>query len=255
MRAALELALLTMRRAGTPRAAALAILLGVPALAAAFMAVASAPGDSPMALKVRPMLHGTGWEAYLGLVGQLFSVGLLLGVGVVVSWSFGREHTDGTFGSLFALPTSLRQIALAKFAVLIGWALLVSAGAVLIAVAVGPFVGAGPLGVAVLPPAGRALAVAGLTIALTTPLALVASAARGYLPAVGVLIGIVVVTQVTTVAGAGAWFPYAAPSLWAGMGGAALADAVTGPQLLTVLPVLVLGVAGTLRWWDRAEVS
>ena len=254
MRAALELEALKMRRAGAPRVAGLAVVLGVPGLAAAFMAAASTGGESPMAMKVRPMLQGEGWEAYLGLVGQLFSVGLLLAVGVVVGWSFGREHTDGTFGSLFALPTSRRQVAGAKFVALLGWALLVSSAAVLLAVALGPVVGAGPLGPGLVVPAGRALLVALLTVALTAPLALVASSARGYLPAVGVLIGIVVATQVATVAGAGAWFPYAAPGLWSGMGGATLADTVTAVQLMTVLPVLALGVASTVWWWDRAQV-
>lgn len=39
--------------------------------------------------------------------------------------------------------------------------------------------------------------------------------------------GVVVVTQVATVAGAGAWFPWAAPGTWAGMDSRAAAAAVT----------------------------
>jgi ABC-2 type transport system permease protein len=34
---------------------------------------------------------------------------------------------------------------------------------------------------------------------------------------------LVVIIQVVTAFGAGAWFPYAAPGLWMGMGGAAAA--------------------------------
>ncbi|GEL99786.1 hypothetical protein [Cellulomonas terrae] len=68
------------------------------------------------------------------------------------------------------------------------------------------------------------------------------------------LLGLVVVTQVATVAGAGAWFPWAAPGLWAGMGGPAAAAAVSPVQLLLAVPVGAIGVAATLRWWSTAEL-
>lgn len=52
------------------------------------------------------MLIGEGWTAYLGMLTQIVSVAALLGTGVAVSWSFGREFTDATLSGLFALPTS-----------------------------------------------------------------------------------------------------------------------------------------------------
>jgi ABC-2 type transport system permease protein len=66
---------------------------------------------------------------------------------------------------------------------------------------------------------------------------------------------LVVVTQIVTAMGVGAWFPYAAPALWMGMGGAAAASKVSIIQLLLPLLVAAIGVVATLSWWRRAEAS
>jgi hypothetical protein len=80
------------------------------------------------------------------------------------------------------------------------------------------------------------------------------SAAGGYLPAVAALILIVVATQILTVIGVGAWVPYAATSLWAGMGGPEAA-ATIAPQHLALIPLTAAaGVAATLWWWRRMQV-
>lgn len=255
MNAALEVEALKLRRSVPARVAAVAVVVGVSVLCAAFTHVAQSGGESQMAVKVRPMLIGTGWEAYLGLVAQLLSVAMLLAAGVVVAWSFGREHTDGTFGSLFAIPTSRRRIALAKAAVLAVWGAATCVGAVAAALLLGLLLRLGPLDAGAAAGAFRSVAVGVLMVVLTSPLALVSSVLRGYLPGIAGLLGLVVVTQVVTVAGAGAWFPYAAPGLWAGMGGQAAAAAVTPLQLLLPLPVGLLGLVLTVRWWETAEAT
>ena len=81
-----------------------------------------------------------------------------------------------------------------------------------------------------------------------------ASGAAGRLPGIGVLLGIVIVTQVLAVVGVGGWFPYAAPGMWSGMGGDEVAASVTALQLLLALPVGAAGVGAALWWWGRAEV-
>ena len=64
---------------------------------------------------------------------------------------------------------------------------------------------------------------------------------------------VVVVTQILTAIGAGAWFPFAAPALWMGMGGVAAASQVSIIQLLLPLLVAAMAVLATLSWWRRAE--
>jgi ABC-2 type transport system permease protein len=110
-------------------------------------------------------------------------------------------------------------IATAKFLVLAIWAALVCAIVRLAAYALAPVAGLALPGLDDNVAALKVLAV-GLTGALlATPMALVASLARGYLAAIATLILIVVATQIITTVGFGLWFPYAVPSLWAGMGG------------------------------------
>jgi ABC-2 type transport system permease protein len=252
--AAWELEWLKLRRASVARTAALALVVGTAAVTAAFTAVGLGDGDSQMALKVRPMLQGTGWDAYLGLLGQILSVATLLSVGVVLTWAVGREFTDGTVVSLQSLPTPPGALVAAKLGTVVLGAVACALGAVTVAVPLGLLIGLGAPDADAAGAAVRAVTVALLTVALTLPLAFVASARRGYLPGIGALLGLVVVTQIATVAGAGAWFPWAAPGLWAGMGGAAAAAAVTPVQLLLAVPVGALGAVGTVRWWSTAEL-
>lgn len=60
-----------------------------------------------------------------------------------------------------------------------------------------------------------------------------------------------IVTQLLIVIGAGGWFPYAAPSLWMGMGGVAAAVHVAALQLILALAVAAVAVAATILWWGR----
>lgn len=255
MSAAWEVESLKLRRSPVARTAGAALVLGACAIAAGFTAVGLAGGDSLMALKVRPMLRGTGWEAYLGILAQILSVGTLLAVGIVLAWTVGREFTDGTIACLQSLPTPLTAIVRAKLATVLVWAGACALAAVVLALPLGLAIGLGPPDGAAVRGAAQALAVALLVTLMTLPLAWVASVRRGYLPAVGALLGVVVVTQIATVAGAGAWFPWAAPGLWAGMGGAEAAGAVTPVQLLLAVPLGLIGAAATVRWWSTAEVG
>ncbi|MEZ5185404.1 MAG: ABC transporter permease [Candidatus Nanopelagicales bacterium] len=251
---ALAMESLKLRKAAVQRGATGVIVFGVPAMSAGFLAVARSDADGPLAAKVAPMLIGVGWTAMFGFVAQALSVGMLLAAGVVVSWSFGREFTDGTFGALFALPTSRRSIATAKFTILGIWGALTCMATLLVTMLLGTLIGLGLPTTSDIGAAGRALAVGLLTVALAIPVAFVASALRGYLPGIAGLLGIVVLTQVLSVSGAGAWFPYAAPGMWSGMGGQELAGTVTWAQLLLAIPVGLAGALATLRWWGTAEV-
>lgn len=254
MTAAIEVEALKLRRATAARVAALAVVLGVPALSVGFVLAAERAPGSQLAVKVAPMLAGTGLQAQVALAAQVLSVGLLLAGGVVVSWSFGREHADGTVGSLVALPTPRRAIVLAKVTLLLAWGVAVTLGTVVLTVLLGLAAGMGSLDGAALAAAGRGLVVGATTTLLTLPFAWVASALRGYLAGIAALLGVVVVTQVLTVVGAGAWFPYAAPGMWAGLGGPDLAAEVLPLQLWLAVPVAALGTLAAVRTWQRMEV-
>ena len=256
MRAAIRVEWLKLRRSRLSQLTSALIGIGVPALTAGFLAVATrGPADTPLAIKVNAMIVGEGWPAYLGMLAQILSVMSFLGVGFVVAWCFGREFTDHTIIGLYALPTSLATIAAAKYTVLLAWSIALSLVTLAAAFALGPLAGLPAPSADALEPAAKVLAVGVNGALLACPLAFIASAARGYLPAVAGLILIVLITQILTVIGVGAWVPYAATSLWAGMGGPAAA-AVIAPRHLALIPLTAAaGVASTLWWWRRMQVA
>ncbi|MHC6591611.1 ABC transporter permease [Arthrobacter sp. C152] len=252
---ALEFEALKFRRAPVVRTVSALIGIALPVLAAAFMVAATSDGSSQIGLKAAAMMTGTGWHGYLAMVGMLLSVGDLMGVGFVVCWCFGREFTEKTEARLFALPVGRRRLAYAKFTVILLWAVLLCLASLAVAFLAGTIIGLGLPGPGDLMVAAKAMCAGVLTVLLALPLALVASMARGYLAGVGALILLVVVTQVVTAFGSGAWFPYAAPGLWMGMGGAGAAETVNAPQLLLCVPVSIVGVAITGHWWKTMQIS
>lgn len=253
--AAVEFEALKFRRAPTVRVVSVLLGIGLPVLAAALVSAASSGGPSQLAVKARAMVIGTGWEGYLGVVGMMLSVAGLLGVGFVVCWCFGREFTDKTLASLFALPVSRRRIAYAKFAVTIAWSIALCLVVLAVSVLAGLAIGLGIPDSAALSMAAKALVAGSLTALLACPLALVASIGRGYLPGIGGLVLLIVGTQIVTSFGVGAWFPYAAPGLWMGLGGPGASEEINPLQLSLVFPVFILGVVATAQWWKTAELD
>jgi ABC-2 type transport system permease protein len=251
--AALEVELLKAHRAPVFRWGALAVVFGVPAVTAAFFWLADRDSASSAGAKASAMITDVSMSGYVGYCGQILTIALLLSGGIVASWSFGREFVDGTASGLFAVATPLSRVAAAKTAVLLGWGATVVSATVLVVVAVGLVLDLGPIGPDGWAAAGRAFVGGLLVVALCVPFGLVASWRRGYLAGFVALLLVVVAAQIVTTAGAGAWFPYAAPSLWLGMGGPNAADAITTVHLLLPPALGALGGCALVAWWARTE--
>lgn len=230
-------------RIGAAALLALVVCTGVGGYAAAVHAP-----DSDMGRKAAAMLAAPGWEGYTGLASLSVGVAMLLAAGIVMAWATGREFTDGTIGGLFALPAGRADVATAKVVTCLGWVVgVATAAAVLLASG----------GVALGLPAGGWLACAGVlfvTAALlgasALPVMWVSTRWRGYLPGIGATLALVVVTNVASGFGLGAFLPWAIPVLWA------TPHAGVDAALLA-LPVLV-AVAGGLatRWsWGRLQLG
>jgi len=193
--------------------------------------------------------------AKLGNLGDVVNVKPGYARNYLIPGKMARRATEAAIKEFEGRRAELEKVAAAKLAAVIAALVSICLVGVLLAIALGPLAGLPRPDAAVWPAAGRVLTGALLMALLTTPLAWVASARRGYLPAIGALLGLIVVTQIVTAAGAGGWFPYATPSLWLGMGGRAAAAAVTVPQLVAAVPVSAAGAAATIWWWRRAELS
>jgi ABC-2 type transport system permease protein len=91
-----------------------------------------------------------------------------------------------------------------------------------------------------------------MTIALAAPIALVASAGRGYLPPMAAAILALLLAQVIGAAGWGEYFPWSVPALRAGMAGPEYGH-LGGISYGAVALVSALGLLGTFAWWRLTD--
>ncbi|MHA7264377.1 ABC transporter permease [Arthrobacter sp. TMN-37] len=183
-------------------------------------------------------------------------MGGLLGFGVVAGWVFGREFTDGTVGSLFLAAVSRTATAAAKLLLVLAWSGAVAVALTATLLAAGSITGTAgsAAGAGIFALAAKFLLITAATALLALPAAWAATLGRGYLAAIGAVIGIVVVAQLAAMTGLGGWFPFSAPGLWASQGGIGT-DATTAVQVLLSVPVGALAAGLTLRSWRRLTLS
>jgi ABC-2 type transport system permease protein len=254
MRRALMVELLKFRRSTVVLTTTILIVVLVPLLCIGFLAIAKSGGAGAAALKAQAMVVGEGWDGYLGLLAQMVAVAMFIGPGVVVAWSFGREFSDRTFASLFALPVSRGSTAAAKFVVLLIWGSTLTVLLLVTAVLAGLIANVGPVDISHLLGSLARLTLAGwLTATIALTIGLVASIGRGYLPAIGAIVLVTMAAQIAVLFGTGGWFPYAAPGLYGLAGAADVAD-VSAIQLLLVPTTSAIIAWLTVRWWKQAEV-
>lgn len=195
------------------------------------------------------------WPHFLALLIQAILALGPLGYGVVTSWVFGREYADRTVKDLLALPVRRSTIVSAKFVVVVLWSVILAITFFGIGVVTGIVVGLPGLSPSLVWNALAPFSVAALlTILLCTPVAFIASAGRGYLLAIGVVILLLIMTQLlgTAAPGMSIYFPWAVPALCSGVAGSALPPA--GPVSWIILIITsILGYVGTAAWWELAD--
>lgn len=183
-----------LARATVTRVATIAALTLVTVTTAGGYAAAMHAGDTDMGRKAASMVTSPGWDGYTGLGATSVSATILLAVGVVMSWSVGREFTDGTIVGLFAIPPTLRTIATAKMVVVtLFWAVLLGAGEAALLMTAGLLLGLGAAGAAGC--FATLLLVSVVLSAGVLPVMWAATWWRGYLAGIGLTLAILVVTK------------------------------------------------------------
>lgn len=231
------------------RSATAFLVLGIIAMTAG-MSLAASSGNEQARAKLGPLADKEGWDQLIGLVSMISAPATLLGFGVVLSWMIGREFSDDTIAGLFALPVTRRSIVAAKLVVFWAWASATAVALVTSTVLLGLVLGYG------LPTNGDVVALARLlfVVVLTGLLALpagwAATLGRGLLPGIAVTVAMITFGQVLVVAGTGAWFPVAAPALWA-----VTPDEVATVQLALVPVTALVMAALTVRSWQRLQLN
>lgn len=237
-----------LSRATVTRVATVASLVLVLVTTAGGYAAALYSGHTDMGRQAAAMVTAPGWAGYTGLAATTVGITNLLAVGIVMAWSIGREFTDGTIVSLFALPTPPSTIADAKTSASIIWVILLAvAESVLVSVA-GLSLGLPWDG---LTPSALTVLLVALLLGLSAlPVMWVATVGQGYLAGIAASLAIVVVTNIAAGFGLGDVIPWAIPVLWADP------DSAAHPALL-VAPVAVAlaGAVLTRRAWSTLELG
>lgn len=229
-------------------AASLLLVVGISVLVGAMTAAAEA-GNEQILSQLGAIADGDGWERFWGVSAQVTAAAGLLCFGVVLAWVVGREFTDGTITGLFAITVPRATIALAKLAVTVWWSAAVAVGLTACLVVTGTLVVGAPDAEA-LAGLARLLVLTVLSGLLATPTAWAATLGRGLLPGIAVAVTMMATAQVFAVAGTGAWFPVAAPALWA-----IDPTSVSLPQLTLVALVPIGATLLTTRAWSRLQLD
>ena len=193
------------------------------------------------------------WSAYFALLSQIVAVGGAVLFGLIVVWLFGREFSQDTAKDLLALPTARTTIVGAKFAVAAAWSLLLGGYLFLLGLLIGAVIGLPGWSTATaLSGLTKLLVTAVLTVLVVTPFALAASAGRGYLAGIAVMIAAVFLAQVVALLGYGRYFPWSVPALYTDIAGPDRDP--PGPLGFTLVVLIgVAGIAATVAWWRHAD--
>lgn len=244
MNAAIRVELLKLRRSPVIAVATGAIILGVLALLGG-ITLGIKTGNPQLIAKAGPAAT-LDWAGLLLAADQVISAAVLLGFGMVLSWIFGREFTDGTINGLFGLPTSRAEIVGAKFVVYLIWCLIVSAALTLGLLLLGVTFGYG------MPPITGLWKITGLSFfsaLVALPVAWLTTLSRSVFAGIGTTIGLVVTAQVGALVGVGSWLPTVAPALWA------LSLATGWIVMAVVVPWAAFFAAVCCRSWAKLSMA
>lgn len=195
------------------------------------------------------------WPIYLGLLKQMLLVLGVLGPGIVIIWIFGREYSDRVIKDILVLPVSRISIVFAKFITGFLWSIILLIILFFAGVLAGIVVGLDGWSTEAFANNSVNLLVSSLlTIILFTPVALISCISRGYLMPIGLLILIVIITQLSFFGfpGITPYFPWAIPGLYSGVSGPF--SPKPGAVSYIILGITsFLGIAGTAAWWRYAD--
>ena len=197
------------------------------------------------------------WPSFFNLVLIIMSIGGLVIFGFILVWIFGREFVDKTVYDLLSLPTSRITIVSAKTIIAACWSVALILLVFILMLGIGVILQLPDWSTSVIfDGLGRMLVTGLFAMVLCIPFALVASVTRGYLPAVGCIFLVLVLSQVFSTLGYGQYFPWAIPGLYCGAAEALTGEATTpiGPaSYILVGLVSIISLVALDVWWKYAD--
>ena len=250
-RTALHVELRKALASRTLRATTILVGTGIALLAGILVAAAQA-GNAQIRTQLGTLADESGWSLLTAVTAQITAAGALLAFGVGLSWTFGREFTDGTISGLFALPVTRALIALSKLSIHVLWTMGVALALPLLILAAGLLLGLGPIDEGVVSALLRQALLTALSGLIATPAGWAATLGRGPLPGIATTIALLVAAQVVAIAvpDTAAWLPLSAPALWALQPGVVHAGQLA---LVAVVPIFFAGL--TSITWRRLQLD
>jgi ABC-2 type transport system permease protein len=247
---------LKARRSKVPLLAAIGFTLA-PLMDGLFMFIMKDPERARemglLSVKAQLAMSTAEWTTFFSVLSQAIAIGGVMVFSIVTAWMFGREFSDHTAKELMALPTSREKIVAAKLLVISGWVIAVTLWIFVFGLVIGNLVDIpGWTAQLAWQSFGDALATAGMTLLLMTPVAFIASMGRGYLPPLGWAVLTIFFAQIIAATGWGDWFPWSVPALFSGAAGPR--DQLLGAHSYII--VILAGMAGlvaTFYWWRNAD--
>jgi ABC-2 type transport system permease protein len=197
------------------------------------------------------------WPSFFNLVLLLVSIGGLIIFGFIFVWIFGREYSDKTFYDMLSLPTSRMTIVIAKIITAAYWSMALILLVFVLMLGIGAILQ--------LPGWSSATTMHGLVLLLGTgaltvltciPFAMIASIARGYLPAVGGIFLALVLGQIISQFGYGQYFPWNIPMMYSGAAEALSGKTAAPLEFVSYFLVALVGIISIIvtgAWWRYAD--
>jgi ABC-2 type transport system permease protein len=198
--------------------------------------------------KANLVVGSADWPGYLTLMVEFTALGGFFFFCLAISWTFGREFTDGTLKDLLAVPVPRFDIILAKFIVVALWCAALIAETYIVGLILGAVIQlpGGSLTV-ILHGTGLLALTTIMAIALVMPFGFFASIGRGYLLPIGIAVLTLILGNLSITLGWGEYFPWSVPAL-------VLQETPLSPFSYGLVGLTGLaGIAGTYLWWKYAD--
>jgi ABC-2 type transport system permease protein len=198
--------------------------------------------------KANLVVGSADWPGYLTLMVEFTALGGFFFFCLAISWTFGREFSDGTLKDLLAVPIQRFDIVLAKFIVAALWCATLILETYVVGLALGAIIQLPGGSLAVIVHGTGLLAAASiLSITLVLPFGFFASLGRGYLLPIGIAILTLILGNLSITLGWGDYFPWAVPALL-------VQEVPIAPFSYALVALTGLaGVIGTYLWWKYAD--
>ncbi|WP_434509758.1 ABC transporter permease [Desulfitobacterium sp. AusDCA] len=200
------------------------------------------------------VISAADWPSYLRLIAQMIAVGGIILFGFIVSWTFGREYSDGTAKDLLALPLSRSLVIGAKFIAVALWTAFLALVAFLTATVIGLLIQVPAFDIhSYLGSAGVYAVCSLMVISLSLPIAFFACFGKGYLPPLGFLVLALFLGNIIATMGHGAYFPWSIPAIYSGAAGAETLPVASYTIIFLIGLIGLIGLMATFVWWRYAD--